>query len=134
MTMTSKPDTVFPCLLMLTESDHSGVVKTLNSVFIRFRIFCLSRFILLLSFPFLFFSCRNIYKSSDGKPVYQPRTDLPSSDTILADTAVPDPVFYDPRPQCDYGVIYIDSIPDPVYFDPVPVAEYGVYPDLTPDE
>jgi hypothetical protein len=107
-------------------------VRDLAGVYVRLRLYILSRIIIVLSIPVVLFSCRNIARSSSGKKIYEPRTVVSVKDTIISDS-IPDPVFFDPVPQCDYGVIYTDTIP--VYYDPAPIAEYGVvYPfDEEPD-
>jgi hypothetical protein len=94
---------------------------------LRVRLLILKRILLLLSMPAIVYSCKTTHNKQDA--VYSPRTDVVQKDTIQTDT-VP-PIFYNPVPVCDYGVLPVT----PVYYEPYPVCEYGVVPpDLEREE
>ncbi len=91
-----------------------------KNLIIKFRIKILKRILLLLSIPVIAYSCKTTHNKQDA--LYFPRTGLVQKDTIQSDTV--DPVFYNPVPVCDYGVLPVT----PVYYEPYPISEYGVVP------
>jgi len=112
-------------------------MKIKSHFLLRVRLLILKRILLLLSMPAIVYSCKTTNNNQDA--VYSPRTDVVMKDTTVTlskDTTKTEfdtltPVYYNPVPVCDYGVLPVT----PVYYEPYPICEYGVvHPDVDKEE